>query len=442
MIVSAIIGSIICVLCIIISIIKERRLFSPLVVFSATWLVILLFSSWNLYGHIYSARDRVYNWILLGIVFFALGYLGAMFLIGKKRVVLIYGNKRLSAEKTIPRYKLLYALCLITIVIFAKDFVIISRQILASFNLHSVQQLRTAEDVAIERNSIENALVLLIIEPFSAIIVAVTAVDFFLGNKDKRLLSYTLVIMLLRIVSSGGRSIAIQFLLFLCIAYTVMCSREGKNLINRKRLLKQKRIMRIMLVLGIIFLALLTYSRAGKYAVKTIYADFAMQPYMLDYWATYVEERNLYGYGMASFNGFVHILTYLLKNILGIEFPMGIVNTVIDTITLTNTNWIMIGERTTANAYVTGFWFLYYDFRLVGIAVGMFLLGMVSQRIYYNAYRTFSQKAVCKYLFIVMLVFYTFCRFQLAFYRYAIGLLLIYFVVYKKADSGKYEEDL
>lgn len=432
MVLSAQIASIVCILCIIISVLKERRFFNPMVVFAGTWLVIVLFSSWNLYNHLFTARERVYQWILLGVVTFALGYFGALLLMGKKYVVFSWNKRDLSPQKTTPRYKLIYVLCWISIAIYLKDFLLIGRQLIGSFNLNLVQSLRTGENLAIVRNPLENALVFLVIEPFSSILIAVTATDIFWGRRDKKLIIYTMAIMVLRIYSSGGRSSAIHFVIYLFVSYIVMCGREGRKVFDLEKIRKNRKFIRIILVFGVIFVAIITYSRAGQDAIKTVYADFAMQPYMLDHWATYIENRNLHGYGLATFNGFAHTLLYLLNNLLGVDLSSGIIGTVFDTVARTNSTWVLIGEKTIANAYVTGFWFLYYDFRLIGIAVGMFILGIVAQRACFNAYRTFSQQRVCCYLFTIMLVFYTFCRFQLAFYRYAIGILFVCFLVYKR----------
>lgn len=425
------IGIVICLLGIVLELLREKKLITPMTIFCGVWLLILLFSAWNLYGELYAAPETVYGWILLAIAAFMLGYYLAELLLRNKKIVAYWGPKRLRADSWIPRYKLLYMLCAACLLIYLKDLLQILPQAAGSFSLQRIQQLRTEASTDIVRGPLENALVLLVVEPFMAVIVAVTAVDFFHGRRDKLLLGLTLAMVCLRVVTSGGRSAAIHLLLYLVISYTATRSRENTDPRQRKR----NRIwMCFLLLAGAAVIAVMTTSRAGSRALETLYHNFAMQPYMLGHWGSYVSENELYGGGLASFQGFAHAVQYVLRNLLGADpFPESAA-IVADTVNMVDQIWVKIGRRTTANAYVTGIWYLYYDFRLPGVAIGMLLLGVAAHRSYSGASGSGSQRSVCIYAFCCMLIFYMFARFQLAYSKYALGLLYLRFLIYKKAS--------
>lgn len=437
------IGIAVCFLCIVLELIREKKLLTPVTIFCGVWLLILLFSIWNFYGKLYAAPDAVYGWILLAIAAFVLGYYLMELLLRNRSFVSYWGSKRIRAEEYTPRYKLLYVLCVACLAVYLKDLLQILPRASGSLSLQLIQQLRTDASTDIVRGPLENAFVLLVAEPFMAIVVAVTAVDFFHGKRDKLLLLLTAAMICLRVITSGGRSAAIHFLLYLVISYTVMQSRKHTD----RRLQKRNRIwMCFLLLAGIAVLAAMTASRAGRRAIDTLYHDFAMQPYMLGYWGDYVSEKDLHGGGMASLQGIVHAARYVLRNLLGIDpFPENAA-VVEDTVNMLDQIWIRIGKKTVANAYVTAIWYFYYDFRLLGIALGMSLLGIGAQRSYKKACLTGSQKSVCMYAFFCMLIFYVFARFQLAYSKYALGLLYLHFLVYKRDTRwnghGSVGEDL
>lgn len=425
-------GIAVCLLSIIIILLKEKRLITPITVFCGVWLMILLFSAWNAYQELYAAPDTVYGWILLAITAFVLGYFLAEALLGNRRIALFWGQKALEAEAYVPRYRLLYVLCVACLAIYIKDLLQMLPQAADGFSLQRIQQLRTDAATDIVRNPLENAFVLLVAEPFVAAIVAVTAVDFFHGRRDRLLLGLTAALVCLRVVSSGGRSAAIHFLFYLVISYTLTPGRAEGAL--RK---KNKIRMCILLLTGVAAIGVMTASRAGSRAIETLYHDFAMQPYMLGHWGKYVSENELYGGGLASLQGFVHAVQYAVRNVLGFDpFPESF-RAVADTVAMVDDVWVRIGSRTYANAYVTAIWYFYCDFRLPGVALGMFLLGFAAQRSYKKAGNAGSVRSVCIYAFVCMLIFYVFARFQLGYSKYALGLLYLRFFIYRPIKGGE-----
>lgn len=432
---SIIIGIIICSIFAIIGIRTEKKIINPITVFCGIWAIIILLSKWRLYT-LYDADMRIYSLILLGVVFYILGYYIWKY-ISNNKVVYIKLNNKVNSSFNYQyelRYKLVYALCILCILFLIKDIISLGTSVFSQgINLKQIQSIvRTTSK---NRSNIENAINFLVVNPFYTALCSITAIDFWIGRKDKKLLLMTIIILIGKVLSTGGREPFIKFFFYMIVGYMFVINvniKERKY--NMKQIIrKNKRFFYCTIILGIICLGVLSFSRAGENMVKTIYLDFAMQPNMFEYWAGKVESKEVYGYGFATLNGFFYPILYCLKNLIRIiPYIPESYSQIYDMIMATDSEWIQIGREIFANAYVSVFWFLYYDAREFGIAIGMFLYGIISKWSYSFAIKKTSVKSVCIYSIVLVGVFYTFGRMEFTTPNYALAFIFIYLFAYKK----------
>ena len=256
-----------------------------------------------------------------------------------------------------------------------------------------------------------------------------------MGKRDKKLLLITIAILIFKVLATGGREPFIKFFFYMIVGYVfINSSKISIKKLNIKNINKKNKItFYCTIIISILALLMLSISRAGENLIKTIYLDFAMQPNMLEHWMNIVESQNLYGYGFASLNGFFYPILYIAKNLLRVfaEIPNFYLE-IYNLIMATDSQWIQIGREIFANAYVSVFWFLYYDAREFGVGIGMLIYGIISCWSYNFAMKKTTVKSVCIYSIILVGIFYTFGRMEFTTQNYSLAFLFIYFIAYKK----------
>ena len=106
-----------------------------------------------------------------------------------------------------------------------------------------------------------------------------------------------------------------------------------------------------------------------------------------------------------------------------------------DLITRTDTVFVWPGERVTANAYVSIFWFLYLDGRWIGIILGSFFLGFFAFKAYKKFLINRNERTFALYCFWLNVLIFSLVRIQFTGVSFALGImytLLMYKIEYIK----------
>lgn len=419
--------AIFCIILGIIGIKNEKTKSNPITIFSFLWGIIIFLSNMKLYT-LYEANIETYKYMMFGVISFFVGYYFF-------RIIL--NNKVLVIDKKIKEYKIRKKLCYILLVLcfaFIVKNISINRDVLFrdGYNLASVQTAQQENDLS--STGIENAISFLIVNPMYISLNIVIIADFLLGDKDLRLFLCLICLNLGRTITSGGRQAFIQFFLILLV---MMSFSQTYKIVEKKIIekLKKKKTNRVIILVGIVVLVLLSLSRSSN-IVKTIYLDFAMQPYMFEYWMNTVNEMNNNAFGLSSTMGFIYPILYVLKNFLHIFSDIPEFFAVIyDTNMFTIEKWIDIGYTLKANAYVSIFWYLYYDWNLFGIIFGMFFLGIISNNIYTIAQKRTNIKNVSRYAMIALMLFYSFGDMEFSKTNFAIAYIYIITIMLKRKNE-------
>lgn len=418
----------------VLGIVFEKKIINPITILSAPWAIIVYLSSLKLYT-LNEASDESYGWILLGVSMFVMGYYGIRLLCHKKSVHFKIGHKILGSIPYVQtiRYQRCYILliCCILFIIYRMQAYGISI-FTTGLNLKSI-------GTAVSENGggssgLINAISFLIISPLFLTLTVLAGVDFWMGKRDKKLLVLAIVMTIGRIFISGGRQAVIHFFIVLLVGGAFPVEDYKVDMYGRlKKIDTKKKVLGVVIVgLGAFMLLSITKTSA---VFKTLYLDFAMQPYMLQRWASALGDKQAYGF--SSLFGFIHPLLYIGKNFFRFysempSFFADIYNMNQDTFY----SWVKIGSSLSANAYSTAFWYLYYDARELGIGLGMFIFGSVSFNTYNDAKRFNTMKCVSNYIMIAICILYSFMDMEFSKASFVLAFVYLNVFVYKDHFSG------
>ena len=381
---------------------KEKNIINPVTIMCSIWGTIDILSSMQLYG-LYEAKGETYGCINLGVSFFLVGYITARLKVVNQR------KARVSITISPKQYQLRERRCfliLIVCLIFLGYKVIQYRSAIfkSGLSLGAVQTSIEKESASVP--GILNAIYFLIINPMLLALPTAVISDYYVRKKNTMLFFLCAVLCVLRVVTSGGRQAFIQIFFYIFVALYFSKDAVRKKIGEIKQA-NQKRKMRVAILGAFIVLLLLTISRTSA-VIKTIYLDFAMQPKMLEIWIDKIQKVGHNSYGIMALLGYIYPACYIIKNFLGLNGIPQVVQSVYDMRMATMSEWVYIGPNLIANAYVTCFWYFYYDAGVLGIIIGMSLFGYISCKVYRKVKRNPTSKNVCSYMFVAMAIFYTF----------------------------------
>lgn len=413
----AILGIILSTLFIIYSLFDTHSLTNPIVPFGGIWILIIILSLTN--NRLTIPNNEIYWLIDLGILSFFLGTIIFSGILKKYHRTIKSNHKHY-----IPNYILLDILAIICICIFIKQHSFLLSNLNIS-NLGDTQKALQA-GVSVGNSQLEGALVILIINPISFAIPAITATDFWFGKRNKGLLFLTIVLVIVKVMATANRTSIFIFFLWLIVVGLLKNGSVIKKHLNHKSRLK----IIIIGIISILVLLILSLSR-GTSLIESINMEFAIPPRMFEIWKNTVDNSRFYGYGLFTFMGILHPVTYLLNHTLGLT-PPNLITKTFELIQLTETNWVWPGAHVTANAYVSFLWYFYSDFRIGGVIVFSLLLGLISMDIFKRVKFSGNLKLISVYCLIFYALFYSGVRIQTANDTFTLGLIFICLFGFRK----------
>lgn len=421
-----------CVVFAILGYLTEQKILNPVTVICIMWGGIVYLSSLMLFT-LHEARDETYGWILWGLISYIIGYYVFRLFSKNGRIRFKVGNRSLTDEIIVSyqRVYILYYICIVYIVYRISRYG--AAIIGAGFNLTAIGAVMSEANIG--DTGLINAIGFLIATPLFLPLTVFFAVDFWMGKRDRKVLILTVIMTLGRIVIYGGRHPIIQLFTAMVVALTFSYSRYQNQFYEKVRSFGKKKGLLPTVMVGVLLFGYLTFTKTTAVS-KTLYLDFAMQPYMLQYWADSI--GNQYAFGFASLFGFIHPIIYVLKNLFRVfsdmpDFFAIIYNNIQDTFN----NWIPIGTTLRANAYASSFWYLYYDGRVFGIILGMFVWGMISYIFFIKAKRRTSLLNVANYIMMSEAIIYTFTDMEFYKASYVLGFFYLNLLIYKKDHRKK-----
>ena len=402
----------------------------PGFVVSFVFLILQVGSSLRLYGLV-ECRSITYFLCLLSVICFVCGTTLA--------------NKTKTFTKSEDHYKvgyevnylLSYGAIIASILImlpFAKNM-ISSLQSMGLDALLAFRESATSDEGLLFQNtsSLSYFLYDLIVQPLCYTMPAVVAIDFTRGRKDKFLLIGAIILIVFKTLFTLNRATLFYALIIFMFIYF---ANGGKLNISFTQ-----KILIAVIATGVLFaIYYITSIRATMTLQKSIYKYIAGVLPNLDLRLDTVSTSGLWTMGFASLRGVFNKAWSILKAI----DPIGIFN---------YPNWyyrlgeilnveapVIIGDGLRMNAFVTPIYAMYIDAREFGVAIGMFIYGYFSQKMYLKFRTIHNAKYDALYSIIWLGLVFSFIRMQFSNNAYAYGVIFCYFLIRKSNGMHNREE--
>lgn len=405
---------------------RDRTILNPSLLFNLLWVFITFLTSFR-WLDLYPSSTKSYSVIFLGVLFFVIGSHLSIFFEN------IHIKRYVFTSNTVLRYRILCFCAIICILYYFPNFI---RSFIFMMRGSSIGQVRSliqnSESATGWRNFIPNFVIL----PIAISLEVLATVDFFFGKAHKGLFVLTAFLILIRVIGDGGRTPVFNLLVYTILSY-ILIKYDRKNdtgiKINNFTRKKDKKIKSLIAICGA-FLIILTFMRSSAILAPTVYRKlyfyFSMSPVLLSYWIDYVDALGWFGYGTISLNGILYFVEYFIKNLLRNVYNEPI-KAAYDLIALTDSTWLQIAPPTSANAYVSCFFFFYADGGFFAVILYTLIYGFVFGLMYNRMIVTKDIRKITIYLFLCQGLVFSFIRFQFVKVYFIIAILFIYVIAFK-----------
>ena len=392
----------------VISYLKYNYIFNPITSMFILWAIILPLSYLNLYG-VSNPEDKVYYVIFVGLLSFGIGAVIGSY---RYKIVLNKSKRKNKGNWNYPiNYKFLYIISSIVLVYYLYQLFIVVGLLINGHDYSYIRDLVTSSDEnELRSSSIITIVRVFLAEPITYLIIALLPIDIFFGKRDFRFIILAISLMILFVVTTGGRSVIKWIAIYFIFSFTLSNKKSNRQYLNSK---KSKIIFSISLVLMLAFLYFMTKARKGDDV------DFARQCFIyfiapvkhFDYYINVVDNSGLYGYGLSSFYGVIYPFLFLLKTIgLFSKYPDFVTNIHYMSFEMMESG-VNLGNNVYMNAFVTTFYQPYLDGRVLGVILIMGLFGFVSNRLFIHAYYYDNIMAILLYSLLLQKIFSSYVRF-------------------------------
>ena len=411
------------ILCFLLGWKKNKVILNPLTIFSAIWLVVVLCAFTH--GKLNRPQVETIQMLIIGTLALCAGYIIAH---NSRRRTYKLNNIIITGDgsKYALRYNLICILCIICILAYFYNLVLLTK-IVGSGNLGLIKLYLQSNENG--RSSWLNAFYFLLVDPLSVAIPICAIADLIFGEKNRKLLILAITLTVEKTIANTTRSTLGIFIVYFVMGSLMYMKINGYDVRLKYFFKKRRRQIFVSCFIAMIAFVYMTIAR-GSDVLDNLWTDFALPTSLFEYWKKVVDDQNIYGYGLASLNGFIYPIFYFFKNIFNIPIPEYIET--IHTLTNDTESFVWASNTVTANAYVSIYWYFYLDFRLFGIIVGLFLVGYFSEKYYRDTMYYKSAKNFAIYCFFIHMLIFSIVRMPFTIVSSALGYVFVTAVLYKR----------
>lgn len=417
------------ILILFLSIILERNIYNPSVIFTSVWILVMFLGSLKLF-ELNQISTRVYFLCFMGVCFFSLGCLFRKKVKILKREFIfskVEKGKFINYRFLIPFYSIIL---LFTVVLAIKSIQLMMHGV-------SMETIRfnydNLEEGYIITSSIGYKFETYIVATSEFAAVALLPIVLTDTDKKRKLLFVELIcFLILHMFVTGARSFMID-VVFVFFIY-LLIDRDARNLINEKVHKIPKYIYIILTVIAAALVIYMTFLRKGNSEntlLRELYRYFAISCPLFDVHLNLLYANRDYTNGWAIIYGIVRPW-FSIAHSFGVPFPSGLQFT-IDQMNFNNAFFYVGGGK--ANSFVSVFYYMCMDFGIIGIPFLSFFYGVLSQSSYLLLTHKKCRRSQAVYLLMALGLFLSFVRSFLSAHRYVYAFLILYFAFTSDLDN-------
>ena len=418
---------------------KKKRWTSPVALYCFQWGIIFLLASLRFFG-LYEVSEKAWMLALIGTVSFVVGAK-----IAQKIVFRSSKHKRSDEHDLVQTKKsylffakLFWPVIIICFLFEIGEFIQVLRLVLSGIDLNTIRQLYYGyeeSDFYVRQTGLIHEIKI-IFSAFSIVEIAYGIQSFIESSKNYHKMVASLMLILMRSFTSGGRFGLIFFIIEILVCLSIYGINGVKFSLDIS--VKTKRTIKRVLILVVLALVLITLGRnvkidqfASKYYRYICGNMVFFDKHMLNF-----DSNPTYAHSYASLHGLWSIILFFLRYLLGTNYPALFLET--ERQVMDVQSWVQIGEnRMLTNAFITPFFYPYTDFGIIGVIFFMLLFGFFAGHVYRRA-EWYDKKAILVYLVITQLIFKTIHFFPLASKEYAwLLIILIISTIFGKTTLHK-----
>lgn len=419
---------------------SEKDVCSPSFIFSLFWGIIIFFSSLNLFN-IYSVSNYAYVLLTIGVIFFSIGAIFVKKVSTKKNVVLFKVDDNIIDEK---KYIILFAICLLLLLPDLRMLLYFFRNGFNVSNIYyTIAQNSAGSKTAISGitfgSNFQNIFKVYVGYPLLYLLMS-AGLLLFLKNKKRKFLIISIILLLIRFFVDMKRTIIIMYF-FMFVFFTLLLNKgQEVSAISKKVPKSRKKTLFIGSVIIIFVYLYISVTRRNStegafslirnfyfyYCGSVKYFDLRIQNLITD---TFVHT-----FGLFSLRGMLSPIISFFDLIGLVSEPFLFTEASNYLTSLHNTvYWISPIDR--FNSYTTCFFEFYVDGGLIGILVGSFIFGAVSQKLYAQYCKGKSLRQTLRLGYFIS-IFILFSMLQISsIINYLIWPLIIDKIIFKKKKS-------
>lgn len=415
-----------CIGMIILSLIIDRKIYNPSVIFNFWWGLTIFLSGFGFFG-IEVPNNETYTLFLIAIISFNIPTV----LIRSKRVIesnLAKSGSEFNLFFNSNTVRWLSIFQLFTIGILGARSIRVLNLLLQGNPYSNIRYYYYNSELIVTA-SYGMLLTNAFITPMVLLGVIIVAVSLFNKQKNFKLIILSILSMILLSFSSGGRGIIMYFIVAIISIFIINGMEIKYNF--RTKLFINSMVLLFLLLLVYISLIRAEGDTALRDLVKTVLVYFTGSFIYFEKMLPVLNSNNIVLYG-ATFFGGIQDLVILLLNSLGSNFVQ-----ISSYISEFNQNYVNIGGNTLFNAFTTMLYPFIYDFGLMGIIIQPFLFGVISGYYYLRmeAKRSILYKSI--YLIIILMIYESVMRWMGLFMHTWIVIFMFYLLKFFSLHSMK-----
>lgn len=415
---------------------RDNFILNPITVMFSIWAIILPLSAFDAYG-VPPISDKAMLIISVGLLGFLVGCIDG------KTIKLQAGSMCFfnPFEKHTLNYPFLYIMYTISTIYLVGLAIISIKLMLQGYNLDYIRELATSEDM----NEIRVSMFSILIRNFVAtptvyLAIAVLPIDLIYGKRKISIFILTFIMVFCWVLGTAGRSIILWAILYF-IAAILFGKRVGLEIAISNRI---KHMAIVVCILLVIFLFWSTVSRKGENfdMIRQVFIYYIAPLKHFDSYVNLIDSsyKDLYGYGGASFYGFLYPVLYAGRLISGTSSFSDFWITIRDLSfnRLEHTTWL--GGDIHMNAFVTIFYQPYIDGRLFGTFIICLLFGYICSRSYRLAFKENNLQFLLIYFLLLQKIVDSMVRFYFTQTSQAMCMIYALFAVIPVVATEKKEK--